>query len=447
MAVGGARAKLSVLYLAFAMLPLASVVASAAAHPTSAFVRQARPLHSRSQLLALSGGGAGQPVGQTPITSLLELCKEACDELSVLVRLVYAGMRAEDAALKADKSVFTIADGLVQHLLQTTLLREDVLCAIVGEEDSIVNVLQRPYTVDALPVPEALWPVVDSARAKLLELSAKLGSDPALRLLTAFVDPIDGTREFTERLGEMCTICIGFSEGEKPIGGLVYRPLTTPASWAYGCEREGTARSQLLATKEALAVVVSSPIEGEPRAPADGQIGDVPISDIRLLVSRGSLSPFLRALGRQLPAQLVRSGGAGNKALLLLEGAADCYIQDRGLFRWDTCASQAVLEAHGGVLVKLTALASRGELESYRYEKTVLQLDFEPGLVRLSAYNAANRNSLSKGAVQFAESAEQTKPYANVCGVCALAPRVAGNVGEFSAAVARARDEHEWEIS
>ncbi|KAJ1624888.1 hypothetical protein T492DRAFT_881086 [Pavlovales sp. CCMP2436] len=148
MAVGGARAKLSVLYLAFAMLPLASVVASAAAHPTSAFVRQARPLHSRSQLLALSGGGAGQ----TPITSLLELCKEACDELSVLVRLVYAGMRAEDAALKADKSVFTIADGLVQHLLQ------DVLCAIVGEEDSIVNVLQRPYTVDALPVPDTASP-------------------------------------------------------------------------------------------------------------------------------------------------------------------------------------------------------------------------------------------------------------------------------------------------
>ena len=39
----------------------------------------------------------------------------------------------------------------------------------------------------------------------------------------------------------------------------------------------------------------------------------------------------------------VPSGGAGNKALMLLEGKDDVYIQDRGVSRWDTWAAQAVI--------------------------------------------------------------------------------------------------------
>jgi len=159
----------------------------------------------------------------------------------------------------------------------------------------------------------------------------------------------------------------------------------------------------------------------------------------------------VRALGHELPATLVRSGGAGNKALLLLEGAGACYIQDRGLFRWDTCAAQAVLEAHGGLLVKLSALAARGVAESYRYAKVDVQLDLEPGLARLTLHNAADVRSVPRSGagneVRYAQRADETKPYANVCGVCALAPSAAARLDEYAAAIGRARASHEMEIS
>lgn len=443
----------------------------AAGPSTHAAVRHLRP-HFRPSLFTPTACGAGAapdsaPARGGPVTGLLELCKEACDELSVLVRLVYAGLSASEATLKADKSVFTIADGLVQHLLLSSLLSDDVLGAVVGEEDARVNVATRPYTVDSLAVPERLWEPVDVARARLAELGVRLrdtgagdggaggGADAlqALRSLTAFVDPIDGTREFSSGLGEMCTICIGLAENGRPVGGLVYRPLTQPPSWAYGCAREGVARSSLLAPKDSLALATCAdrPADCAPLPDAGGPDDPPPPPRAQgLLASRGSLSPFVRALGRELPARLVRSGGAGNKALLLLEGAGECYIQDRGLFRWDTCASQAVLEAHGGLLVKLSALARDGSLASYTYKQTNQQLDLEPGLARLTPYNAADARILPPkkgGGVRFAQRADETKPYANMCGVCALAPSVAARVGEYAAAVQRARATHEMEVS
>ena len=42
-------------------------------------------------------------------------------------------------------------------------------------------------------------------------------------------------REFSTGLGEQCSICIGFSdESGKPVAGIVYRPLTSPTTYAIG---------------------------------------------------------------------------------------------------------------------------------------------------------------------------------------------------------------------
>ena len=51
--------------------------------------------------------------------------------------------------------------------------------------------------------------------------------------------------------------------------------------------------------------------------------------------------------------------------------------------RWDTCAAQAVLEAHGGCLAKLSAFAAaESRLDTYRYVPSATNADFEPGLPR-----------------------------------------------------------------
>ena len=111
----------------------------------------------------------------------------------------------------------------------------------------------------------------------------------------------------------------------------------------------------------------------------------------------------------------VPSGGAGNKMLMLLEGKGGCYIQDRGVSRWDTCGAQAVIEAHGGKLAKLTPFISKGgALESYTYLRSEHNLDFEPGTAALTPYNAANKASVRKGEVVLANSVEQVRPYSNL---------------------------------
>ena len=51
-----------------------------------------------------------------PISTLLETCKTACDEITELVEVVYEQLGKEPGAavLKEDKSFFSLADGVVQ---------------------------------------------------------------------------------------------------------------------------------------------------------------------------------------------------------------------------------------------------------------------------------------------------------------------------------------------
>jgi hypothetical protein len=118
----------------------------------------------------------------------------------------------------------------------------------------------------------------------------------------------------------------------------------------------------------------------------------------------------------------VPSGGAGNKMLMLLEGKGGCYIQDRGVSRWDTCGAQAVIEAHGGHLCKLSSFIMKdGALESYTYLKSTSNLDFVPGLAALTPYNTVDKSLVKKGEVSMADSVEKVKVYSNLCGLFALA--------------------------
>ena len=50
------------------------------------------------------------------IATLLATCKTACDDIQPFVEAVYAtlGNDASGAVLKADKSMFSLADGIVQ---------------------------------------------------------------------------------------------------------------------------------------------------------------------------------------------------------------------------------------------------------------------------------------------------------------------------------------------
>jgi 3'(2'), 5'-bisphosphate nucleotidase len=366
-----------------------------------------------------------------PLTSLLLVSKQACDALSKMICAFYGHLNSGEGdslmKMKTDKSVFTVADGIVQHLLQVHLFRRGSLFkAVVGEEDeSSVNISTRPFTVDALEVPHTFYDMIEKVRDEVSELSLNL--DPhAYRSLTVFVDPIDGTREFSTGKGHECSICIGFANEEgHPIAGLVYRPIprgygstsSVPAecTWAAGA-----------ASEEAIM----------------GHLGmaDVPIRD-GFLTSNGSISPFIETLIVELGCSRVPSGGAGNKLLMLLEGHGSLYIQDRGVSRWDTCGAQAVIEASGGKLVKLDRFIADRSLCSYKYLESDYNADFTPGTASLTPYNMRDKK-LCCGPSTIASDVAQVKPYSNMNGLLALTSDKMSELDAIAAGISRTKSVH-----
>ena len=353
---------------------------------------------------------------ERPLSNLLEVCKIACDAVTPLVHTIYQDGDRVDA-VKADRSDFTLADGLVQSLLVRLLLSSG--CGFVGEEEVDASAVDAPpFVAGGITAPPAVAAEVVAARDRLDELAARLEPRPEYARLVAFLDPIDGTREFVGGRGGECSVCVGFADGDtgEVRAGLVYRPLTTPPTYAYGAASEGCAESALLP------------------APAAGGGGG------GLLVTRQGKSEFLAALAEELDVRWEPTGGAGNKFLRLLEDPDELYIQDRGLSRWDTCAAQGVLEAHGGAVVKLSAFERRGELEPYAYRRGDRNADFEPGLALLTRYNARDAAAVDGAAV--ATAVEQLKPHANTCGLLALPPSEMSALPEYRKAIEAAAAKH-----
>ena len=111
--------------------------------------------------------------------------------------------------LKADATYFTIADGIVQHMFIEHLFSGGKFAQIVGEEDeSKINILSKPYTVDDLVVPEEFNAVIEATLKKIKMLASRIDPE-AYKAITVFVDPIDGTREFATGQGEFVTVLIG----------------------------------------------------------------------------------------------------------------------------------------------------------------------------------------------------------------------------------------------
>ena len=140
------------------------------------------------------------------------------------------------------------------------------------------------------------------------------------------------------------------------------------------------------------------------------------------------MSSFLSVLMEELGYERVRSGGAGNKMLLLLEERGDAYIQDRGLSRWDTCGAQAILEAHGGMLEKLSTFvgdAGASGNASYTYLLSENNADFIPGLSKVTPYNCRRKENAPGKSDPVVKSDDVAiyAPYSNLCGLVALAPR------------------------
>jgi len=146
-------------------------------------------------------------------------------------------------------------------------------------------------------------------------LSEESADDP--RRLDAervwIVDPLDGTREFTERGRTDWAVHVALWER----GGLTAGAVALPA------------QDRVLSTA-APPVVPSS--DGRP---------------VRVVVSRTRPPAAAHRVARALDAELVGMGSAGAKAMAVVDGVVDVYVHAGGQYEWDSAAPAAVAAAAG----------------------------------------------------------------------------------------------------
>jgi len=146
-------------------------------------------------------------------------------------------------------------------------------------------------------------------------LSEEGTDDP--RRLTAdrvwIVDPLDGTREFSELDRADWAVHVALWEHGELVAGAVALPA------------EGTTLSTV--------DVAAAP------ARADGPM--------RLAVSRSRPPALVTDLTRRLQGELVPLGSAGVKAMSVVRGETDAYVHGGGQYEWDSAAPVAVARAAG----------------------------------------------------------------------------------------------------
>jgi 3'(2'), 5'-bisphosphate nucleotidase len=145
-----------------------------------------------------------------------------------------------------------------------------------------------------------------------------------------FVDPLDGTREFTERIGEFA-VMIGLAVGGRATLGAVVMP----------------AGGEAIAGRVG-ASAFAEDAQGVRRPLSVSKVSDP--RDATIVVSRSHRPPLLDPLIERLGIRkVVPCGSVGVKVSRLVLAQADLYVHDGGgAKRWDTCAPEAVLAAAGG---------------------------------------------------------------------------------------------------
>lgn len=147
-----------------------------------------------------------------------------------------------------------------------------------------------------------------------------------------FVDPVDGTREFSQGLSEFA-VMIGLAVGGAAAAGV----LVLPAEGVLLAGRVGG---------EAFLERDEAPGVREPLRPTT--VADPAAA--RVVVSRSHPAPELAAILERLgrPAE-IPCGSVGVKVARVAAGGADLYVHPgRGAKLWDACGPDAVIRAAGG---------------------------------------------------------------------------------------------------
>ncbi|PWA27877.1 hypothetical protein CCH79_00000516, partial [Gambusia affinis] len=244
----------------------------------------------------------------------------------------------------------TLADRLAQKSICASLSRRFPKVTIIGEED--------------LPCEEVQEDMIENGQAEeiLQKICPKEYEALKEEELVVWVDPLDGTKEYTEassclhlqvvdqelhkeldkthstaiRLLDNVTVLIGIAYGGRAIAGVINQPFY---NYQLG---SGAALGRTIWGVLGLGAFGFQLQEG----PADKRIVTTTRSH-----SNKTVTDCVNAME---PHDVIRVGGAGNKIIQLIEGKASAYVfASPGCKKWDTCGPEAILHAVGGKLTDM----------------------------------------------------------------------------------------------
>lgn len=160
------------------------------------------------------------------------------------------------------------------------------------------------------------------------------------------IDPLDGTKEFVNRNGEF-TVNIALMEGEYPIAGVIYIPVTDEIF--IGLQGKGSYKcmdvKSILKSSNSLDELIANSIP-------------LPVKEVgrtfTVVCSRSHMSPdteaYIDELKTDHPDLEYASRGSSLKLCMVAEGQADVYPRFAPTMEWDTAAGQAIVEASGAIV-------------------------------------------------------------------------------------------------
>jgi len=209
----------------------------------------------------------------------------------------------------------TEADRTAQRIIVGSLEKKYPGLCVIGEEDDVGDVSEEMV-------------VHDLDKDVLQHACPDRLQGLKLEDLTVWVDPLDGTKEFTEGNIDHVTVLIGVSAGGRPVAGVVHQPF-------YGMDTSSPGRTAwAVSDLGVFGIEVAKPQSDLMRIATTKSHGNQNVND---------------TLAAMNASEIIRTGGAGYKVLLVLEGRADAYVfATPGCKKWDTCAPEALILAAGG---------------------------------------------------------------------------------------------------
>uniref|UniRef100_A0A8C4N5C0 3'(2'),5'-bisphosphate nucleotidase 1 n=1 Tax=Eptatretus burgeri TaxID=7764 RepID=A0A8C4N5C0_EPTBU len=217
----------------------------------------------------------------------------------------------------------TKADRLVQQSIVGYLARHFPALKVIGEEE--VEAGGSPELLEGSLSDEILQQTCPEELSKAQENE-----------LIVWLDPLDGTKEYTEGLLDHVTVLIGLAYQGKAVAGVINQPFYNYKA-GKGAQLGRTVWGVL-------------GIGGFGFHPAA-----IPGGKCIVVTTRSHSNKLVNdCVDAMMPDKVVRVGGAGNKVLQLIEGQASAYVfASPGTKKWDTCAPEAILHAFGGQLTDM----------------------------------------------------------------------------------------------